>query len=533
MGRTIDRSGGSRGRARCWLVAALALVLAAPAWAAKVVDLRVGRHDAFTRVVFELDGFAGYKIERNAPAPGIAELVVSLNAESEERRLSIAKALVESVDLQPEGARSVARIRLTGDGVAMNIKQMTLANPPRIVLDVLGRSEAAPAAKPVAKKQEPTPAAKPQEPAPSTSRERDLDDIASSIEVDDDDELAAEEDGADEEAAGSGAQPVAKPAAVARPKPPSAPATPLPSPAARKASPPVARAAKPVARPAAAPAPVARPATQARPTPKPPAAKPAARPARPPASLPPVPAEEASGLDLMTMALGGVGLLVVGAGGFLLLRRRRGAAVAEALDGFESDNPFAVEETADAPIPEAAESGGADDLFGGPSEGAEPIAQERFDVAPDDQPVSRDPAAASAAKTPAGATGDLFDTPAAPAATGDASMDTQSADFSATQFNPRAAGAAMPAAGGDDATTTLVRELERRLSALESRFDEVVDAKERLERQVAAQTEELRVQRAAIARTQRAVRSMGRGGEDDAATEPALRDPNKPGAGRE
>ena len=49
-------------------------------------------------------------------------------------------------------------------------------------------------------------------------------------------------------------------------------------------------------------------------------------------------------------------------------------------------------------------------------------------------------------------------------------------------------------------------------------------ARERLERQVAAQSEELRVQRAAIARTQRALRSLSRS-EEEQATEPALREP--------
>jgi septal ring factor EnvC (AmiA/AmiB activator) len=71
----------------------------------------------------------------------------------------------------------------------------------------------------------------------------------------------------------------------------------------------------------------------------------------------------------------------------------------------------------------------------------------------------------------------------------------------------------------------IIRELESRIASLEGRLDEVVDARERLERQVAAQTEELRVQRAAIARTQRALRNMTRP-EDDGPTEPALRDPN-------
>jgi hypothetical protein len=80
-------------------------------------------------------------------------------------------------------------------------------------------------------------------------------------------------------------------------------------------------------------------------------------------------------------------------------------------------------------------------------------------------------------------------------------------------------------AAGDGDVARLVRELERRVAQLETRLDESVDARERLERQVAAQSEELRVQRAAIARTQRALRSLNRG-EEEQATEPALRKPS-------
>jgi septal ring factor EnvC (AmiA/AmiB activator) len=65
----------------------------------------------------------------------------------------------------------------------------------------------------------------------------------------------------------------------------------------------------------------------------------------------------------------------------------------------------------------------------------------------------------------------------------------------------------------------VIEELERRLAHLETRLEEVVDAKERLERHVAAQTEELRVQRAAIARTQRVLRGVVK--SDDLPTEPA------------
>jgi len=82
-----------------------------------------------------------------------------------------------------------------------------------------------------------------------------------------------------------------------------------------------------------------------------------------------------------------------------------------------------------------------------------------------------------------------------------------------------------PAIGAspDPDVLRVVHELERRMGQLEGKLTEANEARERLERQVAAQSEELRVQRAAIARTQRALRSLSRG-DDDKATEPALRD---------
>ncbi len=64
-----------------------------------------------------------------------------------------------------------------------------------------------------------------------------------------------------------------------------------------------------------------------------------------------------------------------------------------------------------------------------------------------------------------------------------------------------------PQAGSDTA------ELGSRLAAAESKLDGALEAAERMERKIAAQTEELRVQRAAIARTQRAVRNLSRSEE--------------------
>jgi hypothetical protein len=65
-------------------------------------------------------------------------------------------------------------------------------------------------------------------------------------------------------------------------------------------------------------------------------------------------------------------------------------------------------------------------------------------------------------------------------------------------------------------------EAERRIAHLEKRTEELAEAKERLERQIAAQTEELRVQRAAIARTQRVLRSIAPKGDEEP-SEPLVR----------
>ena len=110
--------------------------IAAPAWAARVIDVRVGKHGSYTRVVFELDTPVGYRIERSEPAPGIAELVISLDASSEVRSLTTKSALIEGVEIRPVGDRSIAHVRLRREG--LHLKEMILANPPRIVLDVLG-----------------------------------------------------------------------------------------------------------------------------------------------------------------------------------------------------------------------------------------------------------------------------------------------------------------------------------------------------------------------------------------------------------
>jgi hypothetical protein len=67
---------------------------------------------------------------------------------------------------------------------------------------------------------------------------------------------------------------------------------------------------------------------------------------------------------------------------------------------------------------------------------------------------------------------------------------------------------------------------DERLAQLEARLADLLDARERIERQMAAHTEELRVQRSAIARTQRVVRALARGETDGG--EPVPRPADRP-----
>ena len=64
------------------VLALLALAVSTPAWAAHLVEVRVGEYDTFTRVVFELDTPSGYHVERNTSAEGGSEILVTLAAAS-------------------------------------------------------------------------------------------------------------------------------------------------------------------------------------------------------------------------------------------------------------------------------------------------------------------------------------------------------------------------------------------------------------------------------------------------------------------
>jgi uncharacterized coiled-coil protein SlyX len=639
-------------------LAALAVWVAAPARAAEVVEIRIGNHPTFTRVVFELDRASGYRVQREGGASG-TELVVTLNASSGARSIRSKSPGVDRVEVKPGGAESVARIGLRKKG--LRLKEMILANPPRIVLDVMydeamiaklapkpkpqpvvakpaetapeiakakPASDAAkspepakqpapePAKQPapeIAKKAEPEPAKKPEPelakaktpepavakpPAPAPAAE-----TAKVAKPAAEPRLAKEPEPAPEAKVAKKAETPVADAKVAKapelptptlaPKPakppePAAevantPTTPTPAPdtkaAAATKAPGEAAKAEPVAeREAEGPVPVPTPApgpqmakTPTGPEPAIADAKPADKPLAPttPAGKPTraTPSDRAKtgtpGKQQAARAtspsakvrasswlsewlrspvvLGaGGGLLVCVIGFVFLMRRRRtlptnldvtaiaeesGGAGAAAEPHAGADASFADlfddEPQATKATPPARRDAGRPEREAGP---ATPPA--RRDAGPATPPARRDtgpatPPARRGASDEASFDNLFGDAEAAPAAKGDAPM-TRASDLPADPGRTTAPARASTAAPDTD-VLRVVHELERRMAALESKLAESNEARERLERQVAAQSEELRVQRAAIARTQRALRTMSRGDEDKA-TEPALRD---------
>jgi hypothetical protein len=292
-----------------------------------------------------------------------------------------------------------------------------------------------------------------------------------------------------------------KPAAAPKPIKPAAPKptalTKAPSAAAEVAKP--QPRAQTLAR-AKTPPPPARTKTTPRPTTKP--ATPAA-----------VPKQTDSFLNLKTVG-GGLALLgLVGVGAYAMMRRRSSSESADedfGDDPLSDDNPFADLGDSDASTAMGLDQSGKDEPeFGDFGAGAS-----------DDSPIPK-----SAAASPQE---DLFDTNKPGDAPDQAAGDDMDTFGNTTVASGIDTGAPMMGVGAGDGSEVMrmLQELGQKVATLESRLDQVTEAKDRLERQVEAQTEELRVQRAAIARTQRALRNLNRP-EEEAPTEPTLRDPNR------
>jgi len=507
---------GSVSRA-VWIVAFAAGLLAGPAWASEVVEVRIGNHPTFTRVVFELDAPAGYGIERRMVEEGASEILVTLEASSTPRSVKSHSVMVERVAVQDGRARSVAHIRLKKS--PSRVKELILSNPPRIVFDLMlpakellaVQRKAQAKAKLQADKKKKTEAAEPPKLATAPKPEP----------------KAAAAPKVPKPAPKAAAAPkVPKPApkAAAVPEAPKPKAEPVPAP---KPSPPRAAEPKPLAA-FEAPPPAELPKQVAPPEPEKLKALAKAEPVKP---LPPkaelmkaaakkrtaAPGPAAGGgIDWVTWGAAAAGVLVVLLVIVLVARRRSlpndldvtALAEEESDQGGILDGGFAMGEEA------------APESMGSTAEASAPAPKEP--IAPDTQIPEEEPPRST------------LDIAAGPGLFDDDSekenetMDIESTDMpmerTASEL-PTQMGAAVAGVAGESDIARLVQDLERRVAQIETRLDESVDARERLERQVAAQSEELRVQRAAIARTQRALRSLNRG-EEEQATEPALREPS-------
>lgn len=484
------------------------LVIALPAIAAEIVEVRVGIHPEFTRVVFELDRAAGYRIERTDPSLGVQELVVSLEASSGPRRIKSAKSFIEQVDVQPDGRRSIARVRLSADG--LRLKEMILSNPARIVLDVMTD-------KPSPARATPKKPAATQKPRPSSSvtrvaesMERGFDEVVAEIpvEIETPDQVARVE-----ETPEPAIKPAVETGAVIQAEPIEDPIAAVEEDVKEEAEaffddvPAIADSGEPsTSVPIEEPEAALAEATIDLDEPKTP--EPFSIPPRPQTSgsRPMVAKTTSSGdeeTNWMMWALAGGAFVLIG-GGIILPRRGKSDEVTfeEAGDPFgdvtgSDANPFVdvdSEETTAMPIATNDEDATLTSSVFGQQADEEKESESVFGdseetVMDDMEVISRD------------------------------------------QGNESLGGGMPSAMGGGvpEEFQQMMMEMSRRMEALETRCDELVDARDRLERQVAAQTEELRVQRAAIARTQRAVRNLGRPEDgDQEATEPTLRDPNRP-----
>jgi len=576
-----DVTGRGRMRVRhavVWSAFAL-LGLAAPAGAVRVTDVRVGQHDDYTRIVFDLDAPAGYRLERNEAGKS-AEVLVRFDAGAQPKVVRSLSKLVEEVRLEsrPEGA--VAHIVLRSRDV--RLVDQALSGPSRVVIDVRrGGGESAAAAKaPVVAKAAaaqpagtsgPTPGPKqvPAKPAPP--------DVGSAVTTP--------------------PPAVPKPAVAATPPvPESRPIAPAPMPSAAPAPPrdtvaqieaqADAAATRLLGEEKARPAPTTGPPTLGQPTlatppagvpagappvvaeapapvgpeskigpdspvgpgaqavPPPSAPKPPGAPlqmakpppgaiATPPGGPPPGARTVADKSSLQNWVYGGVILFAL----FLIVslwrRRDRGEDVhtgALPADAFED---------------RASTFGDSDATIALRSSDAGQVAETvRMPV---DLPVPGEPAKSSehtleiplSASAGSGAYDPLERSPRPQVslfgdevgvvdAVEEKELDDLDLGRGAGAFGDRPdLGGFAPGLRSDDAVLRTLREVEQRLAEIEQRLAREADARERIERQVVAQTEELRVQRAAIARTQRVLRTLSR--PDDLATEPVIRSPGPTG----
>lgn len=119
-----------------WLVAAA--LAAGTAGAAQLVDVRVGRHPEFVRVVFETDAPTAFVVEPGEPGESRVRIEAGVSG-----ALPLPADAGVEVTLEPlPGGATLARIRTTSP---VRVESQVLDRPPRIVFDLRpGEAEAPP-----------------------------------------------------------------------------------------------------------------------------------------------------------------------------------------------------------------------------------------------------------------------------------------------------------------------------------------------------------------------------------------------------
>jgi hypothetical protein len=147
-----------------WAALAAGAAVAEPAGAARVVDVRVGRHPDFVRVVFETDAPVRFSLDPTPDPEG--QVLVRLDAESRVLVVTAPGDPSTEVRLEPGTAGgTVARIH---SDVPVRIESQVLEHPPRVVLDLRPGQPEEPPAGPSSGLEEPPPVA---EAAPSPAPE--------------------------------------------------------------------------------------------------------------------------------------------------------------------------------------------------------------------------------------------------------------------------------------------------------------------------------------------------------------------------
>jgi len=479
---------------------------AAPASAVRVIDVRVGQHGEFTRIVFDLDGPARYRLERSEAGAAVPELVVHFDASAQPKVVRTLSKIVDGVRLEarPEGA--VARIALRSRDV--HAVEETLSSPPRIVIDLRAATQAEVATakrpagapphttEPVAPEAAAAPPRPPQPAAAPPAAGRTAPRTTAELIEAQADAAAARllgEQGATKpgEAPAPPPAPLAGPSAPA-PAEPAAPAESAPAPTESASAPPP-------------------PAPSAPPEPPREAGNPPGTLGAPPPPLPPSisPVWSEPGAFVT-----GAVLIVLALFVWFIFRRREpkedvhaGAIPADAFldrmaafgDGSErgaEEHPEDTQERTEA-LP----------LFAAASASERTV----------EIPVSREGGSGHEGSS-------LFGEPSGVTSSTDKGVTAADLEHPSPALGERVASTGIaPAPHTDESIGRLLREVEQRLAQIEQRLARDADARERLERQVVAQTEELRVQRAAIARTQRVLRTLSR--PEDLATEPVIKSP--------